>query len=70
VIIFKIMIDSWNSHDKVRVKGVRHEAAHAEKMFVEHERKLKRQQKLVQKWRQKVRYYERALEKRAAKEKR
>ena len=38
----------------------------AEKMLAEHEAKLKREQKLVKKWRQKVRYYERAFEKRAA----
>lgn len=34
---------------------------HAYKMLVEHEKKLNRERKLIAKWRQKVRYYERVL---------
>lgn len=40
--------------------------AHAEKMLAKHESDLRRKAKLVKKWRTKVRYYERAAEKKAA----
>lgn len=36
-------------------------AEHAKKMLAEHEAKLKREQKLVRKWKQKVKYYEKAI---------
>jgi len=39
-------------------------AVHAQKMLETHESKLKREQKLVRKWRQKVRYYDKALSER------
>ncbi len=42
---------------KVDLRAVR--AAKAQKMLAEHESKLRREQKLVRKWRQKVRYYAR-----------
>ncbi len=42
---------------------------HAEKMLAEHDAKLKREQKLVKKWRQKVRYYGRVFEQRKAADK-
>lgn len=42
-------------------------AAHAAKMLAEHEKKMKREQKLVTKWKRKVRYYEKAQSKKAAK---
>lgn len=41
-------------------------AAHAEAMLAEHEAKLRREKKLVQKWRQKVRYYRKAMAARRA----
>ena len=41
----------------------------AEKMLAEHDAKLKREQKLVKKWRQKVRYYGRVFEQRKAADK-
>lgn len=39
-------------------------AAHAQVMLKQHERALKREKKLVSRWRQKVRYYERVLSQR------
>jgi len=36
-------------------------AEHAQKMLAQHERRLKRQKKLVAKWAEKVRYYDKAI---------
>ena len=39
---------------------------HAKKMLNKHESRLKRQKHIVNKWKQKVKYYEKAIEKKAA----
>jgi len=62
---FTIRLDPPKKKTKVDHQAKR--ASHANKMLEMHEANLKREQKLVRKWRNKVRYYKKALEKKAAK---
>ena len=61
---FQINIARPKKKAKRDLPAERH--AHAKAMLADHERKLAREKKLTTKWRRKVRYYDRAIEKKKA----